>query len=121
MKPLPHATVRSCDFEKSDSSPSSSASGMNATGQNLDRLIEEKNYPEFEQEFPSAKLSANDQSYFEGILADRLNQQLGLTVSKGRAQTQGGATGAEVPLRTAPRPDNLIANAASGCDCSDNP
>ena len=50
------------------------SSGIIAPSQDLDHLIEEKNYPEFERELPSAKLTRNDRLYFEGVLADRLNQ-----------------------------------------------
>jgi predicted aspartyl protease len=40
----------------------------------LERLIEEKRYPELEKQLPSATLGHNERLYFEGILADRLNQ-----------------------------------------------
>ena len=42
--------------------------------QNLDKLIDEKNYSRLELQLRSAALSADEQAYFEGILADRLNQ-----------------------------------------------
>ena len=47
---------------------------MGVSGQDLDRLIEGKRYSEFERQLPLATLSKNDRRYFEGILADRLNQ-----------------------------------------------
>ncbi len=43
-------------------------------GITLDQLLEEKRYPEFEKQLPSATLGHNDRLYFEGILAERLNQ-----------------------------------------------
>jgi predicted aspartyl protease len=40
----------------------------------LDRLIESKDYPEFERELPTAQLNRNDRMYFEGLLAHYLNE-----------------------------------------------
>ena len=51
-----------------------SAPNVGVSSQNLDRLIELKRYSEFERQLPSATLSEADRRYFEGVLADRLNQ-----------------------------------------------
>jgi predicted aspartyl protease len=51
-----------------------SAPKLGVSSQNLDRLIERKRYSEFERQLPSANLSENERRYFEGVLADRLNQ-----------------------------------------------
>jgi predicted aspartyl protease len=40
----------------------------------LDRLLQDREYPEMERQLPGANLSATERSYFEGILADRNNQ-----------------------------------------------
>jgi predicted aspartyl protease len=64
--------------------PHLSRASVNASGRRLDELIEEKDYSEFERELPSAKLSKNDRFYFEGILADRLNQPSHAIVLLGR-------------------------------------
>jgi hypothetical protein len=40
----------------------------------LDRLLQDREYPELERQLPGANLSAVERSYFEGILADRSNQ-----------------------------------------------
>jgi predicted aspartyl protease len=40
----------------------------------LDRLIQDKNYPRLEQELPSANLDSADRIYFEAVLADRNNR-----------------------------------------------
>jgi hypothetical protein len=40
----------------------------------LDRLLQDREYPELERQLPGANLSAMERSYFEGILADRSNQ-----------------------------------------------
>jgi predicted aspartyl protease len=39
----------------------------------LDRLVQERRYPELAQSLPAANLTALECSYFEGILADRSN------------------------------------------------
>lgn len=69
---IDYALKRTQDANVHEPSPS----GVTASSQRLDRLIEEKNYPEFERELKASRLSANDRPYFEGILADRLNQSL---------------------------------------------
>lgn len=45
-------------------------------GRTLDELVDAKQYGQFEQQLPSANLAKEERLYFEGILADRLNQPL---------------------------------------------
>ena len=42
----------------------------------LDDLVQRKDYPQLERQLHDAKLSSDEQAYFEGILADRSNQIL---------------------------------------------
>ena len=44
------------------------------TALDLDRLLQDREYPELERQLPGANLSAMERYYFEGILADRSNQ-----------------------------------------------
>lgn len=44
------------------------------SAQDLDHLVQERNYLALQRELPSAELGSNDRLYFEGILADRLNR-----------------------------------------------
>src|SRR5580658_2167565 len=46
----------------------------NRSALDLDRLLQDREYPELERQLPGANLSAMERSYFEGILADRSNQ-----------------------------------------------
>src|SRR5208282_4038707 len=40
----------------------------------LDRLVQDKRYPELERRLQIADLNSTDRTYFEGILADRSNR-----------------------------------------------
>lgn len=46
---------------------------LQTSSSDLDRLVQERRYPELERRLPSSNLTAMERSYFEGILADRLN------------------------------------------------
>jgi predicted aspartyl protease len=52
------------------------AGSRNTTTQtaHLDKLIEEREYPELERSLPQARLNETERAYFEGVLANRRNQ-----------------------------------------------
>ena len=68
----PRGPAQSLNSQKSQSSQKTNNGALS-----LDDLVQRKDYPQLERELYGAKLSSDEQAYFEGILADRSNHILG--------------------------------------------